>query len=365
MNTRTSSQIKRFEIGDFIRSCDYYAILHGSGYGMQLDQYAAFHISFGARTMDVCLYDKVKIKWGFEDIKTMSIVKYPFQKEDNEWAELEWLWIRLTCFPKWSIKRNPESKSKGSWGKEEQSNFPPSVGRTIFNNEKNVLPNAPTHNAKNILIAFHQRRDFWLKYITYINQHGMLENYDTSMVSSIPRTVVLMPFEEEDWSVSNTLCQNCDDQKTAGKVFCLNCKSYYCRTCDIVLHKSRRNSSHKRRTICSFPEDLVYSRETIEGCDCKRLSQCKCSSSFIFCGELCSCQGVNLYQYGLDQEDLADCAEPLKTKYLPLRMQEKKGKGKRPNDPFSDGFVTAKDTARRTKKQTRAEDDDDDLEYFY
>ena len=43
----------------------------------------------------------------------------------------------------------------------------------------------------------------------------------------------MSPFDEE-WCVPDRFCDNCDDQETAAKVYCLACCHYFCQQCDMV-----------------------------------------------------------------------------------------------------------------------------------
>lgn len=141
-----------------------------------------------------------------------------------------------------------------------------------------------------------------------------MKNYDRALNDQLllQGPPMVIPFPDEDWCKMEQYCDNCDDEDTKSKVYCIECQKYFCKECDIVWHKSREMCAHSRRLVTKVQETIFNNRAKVGPCHCNRLEQfmpCVCAQNQVYCRLDCKCQVVNLFNYKAGgEEDEADTA---------------------------------------------------------
>ena len=314
--TRVKSQVKRLEMGNYIASSEY--MLNTHGLPDRIDEEIEFYVAFAPMKMGIKLYNRLRVEWRFEDIFEISIAEITLPESPEE---LEWIVITLSNPPQWNKKKKGQelNKNKGAWDSGRYSNVP--IGkeaRKIFTDIRTEKEFKIKSNCKDlsdedpciIHLALHSVSKTWLRYFQYPVQGNQFVNYNPALRQELLESTqsVALPFPEEAWCLPDQFCQNCDDESTKSKIFCLICKLYLCMECDIVLHKSALNVEHARRIVLNVPESLIKIRMRTKACKCQRnrVLLCSCADAAVYCGLDCKCQTVNLCNYKAASDEIED-----------------------------------------------------------
>lgn len=332
-STRTKSQVKRLEIGPFILHHDYVRGMRSNNSNFGSERMALFHISFAQQSMGFKLYEKVRMEWYWEDIAQLGVAK---SQETTSGDTLEWIVVHLRRPPQWRAKLDPSKKTVSSWmRKGYQSVVPPSdydMDKLFVDVRKKPWKYAQCppmsdeqlerYNQSSVAVdeegrlepcvihlALHNAKSTWIRYFQYLVQMKRFVNYEPTVAAEarlVHQASLVAPFDDT-WCQTTSLyhCNNCDDNfTTLAKVYCLQEKTYLCRTCDIVLHKSRAKCDHQRMSVCRVPQACRDRRDITEPCSCRRgVAICMCAAESLYCTQQCKCQTINHFNYGYDEDD--------------------------------------------------------------